>query len=778
MKITRIKQIKNIGTYKDSGAGRIELKPFTFIYAANTYGKTTFCDIIRSLKTNDISYINNRRRIGIKDTEKCLVSLTIDGNNVNYDGIQWIKPMNIDFQTNIEVFDINFVNENVFTNFKIEHKNKESFTSFILGERGVELIQTLEEFEKTLYDKEQKLKEDKQKLEKLLNNCSYDIIKRQPYKDDFKDIDCLLFSFADNIKKLTRQLSEIEKIKKLEKIDNVVIDFSNILQIIKQVQEICNFRLDIDLKQLKNKIEIIKKDIPTLTDQWIKEGIKISKDKCPLCGNDITNNERIKVLSEYFSETIINLLDQIEKCHNDILKKFNCKNFFNCIVKCTQQKNPISSYYNIQTDLNKKADTILDELTNKATIINQLVDDAKEELLDNLSSKMSSVNKTEFDFSRSTILIDTFNKINALLEDLNKATKIINEDFEQYQNKLSNEYLLKEIEKNQKEYDKNNLLFQRGKYNEEINSLIQTEDHIKELKTKIKETRATIDLQQEEFLNKYFEKIQSIYSKLGGDNYRIEREATSRGKKKVYGVKIYFMGKLIDETRFCMSESDRRALALSVFLAKIQVDNNPNLIMLLDDPVTSFDQNRMRNFIDIINILNKECCEQIIILMHYESFFRLAAKAIDDKTLIKIVREKDNHAFCEIDENDDMFSSEYEQALRHIVQFIQAETNTIKENDVRIFIEKYLHNYYAYEIAKQPSIKGARLHDFILGLEKEKLISTQEKETLLLKLKFLNDSSHSFTDYPIEEQRSFIEDVYTTLHNLGATNESSNICAI
>lgn len=51
MQITRIKQIKNIGTYRDSSNGRIQLKPFTFIYAANTYGKTTFCDIMRSLKT-------------------------------------------------------------------------------------------------------------------------------------------------------------------------------------------------------------------------------------------------------------------------------------------------------------------------------------------------------------------------------------------------------------------------------------------------------------------------------------------------------------------------------------------------------------------------------------------------------------------------------------------------------------------------------------------------------------------------------------------------------
>lgn len=767
MKISRIKQIKNIGTYKDSSAGRIELKRFTFIYAANTYGKTTFCDIIRSLKTNDVYYINNRRRIGINDTEKCLVSLVIDGKNVDYDGVQWIYPKNINFQDNIEVFDVNFVNDNVFTNSKIEHKNKECFTSFILGKRGVELIKTLDELEKELLEKEQQFKDDKFKLEKILN-IPWDSIKNQSYNDNFKDYECLLISSKEAINGFNRQLSEIDKIKDIKKIDKIVIDFSGLSNIVDKTQELCNYTIDINLKQLKERIATIKIGTPNLTDQWIKDGIKISKDKCPLCGSDITDNKRIKLFSEYFSENIISLLDEIENCQTNILGKFVPSVMLKSIMKCSQQVALISKYYDNKSNLIKEVVLLLDGLANKINEIDSLISDSKNELLNNLSEKMSSVNKVVFDFSCSSKLISSFNELSNNLITLNAKIDEVNENFCLYQHKLSNEFILEEIEKNQKEYEANNLIFLRGQYNEEISRLIQTENHIKELRVKIKRTKQEIDSQQEDFLNKYFTTIQSIYSKLGGENYRIERELPSRGKKKVYGVKIYFMDKLVDETRFCMSESDRRSLALSVFLAKVSIDNNPNLIMVLDDPVTSFDQNRMRNFIGLIGELNPKCFEQAILLMHYESFFKLIAKPKNDKTLIKIERDKDNHLFCEIDENDDIFSSEYENALKHIIQFIQAGSNDIKENDVRIFVDKYLHNYYALEISKHPSIKGACLHDFILGLEKENLISTEEKDAMLLKLTFLNDSSHSFTEYPIEEKRSFIKEVYTYLHNLGA----------
>ena len=767
MRITRIKQINNIGTYKNSGNGRINLKPFTFIYAANTYGKTTFCDIMRSLKTNDISYINNRRRIGIKDSEKCLVSLTIDNDNIDYDGEKWIVPVGNNIRNYLEIFDISFVNENVFTNFKIEHKNKESFTSFILGERGVELAKTLAYLEQTLSDKEQEFNENKAKLDKKLKDIAFDDIKKQKYNDNFKDTECLLISVAEEIKKLSNQLSEIDKIKSIKKIDSINVDQSKLRELINTTKEICAFKHDIDLTQLKKRVEDIREETAGLSDQWYKDGIKSIKTKCPLCGNIITDNERIKILSEYFSEIIITFLDKVEKCQNEIIRNFKERSIASNLIKFAQQKDLIMPYFNGNSDLPSALNESFKQLTKIANDISSFVEKSKEELESNLLIKLSSVNKVDFEFSKSATLLTYLDEMDSILSIMNEQINDFNQNFKEYQEKLSNEYLLSEISKHKSEFSRYNLIVLRGQYNEEIDSLIQIEGHIKELKDKIKVTKTKFDSQQEDFLNKYFADIQQIYSKLGSENYRIERETTSRGKKKVYGVKIYFRDKLIDETRFCMSESDRRALALSVFLAKIKIDNNPNSILILDDPVTSFDKDRMRNFISIINELKSNCFGQLIILMHYENFFRLITKATEDKTLIKLVRDKDDHVFNEIYEDDDMFSNEYENALNHIIKFINAESNCIKENDVRIFFEKYLHNYYAYEISKNPSIKGGRLHDFILGLEKEKLISTATKEDLILKLKFLNDSSHSFTDYPIEDQRSFVKDTYFSLHNLG-----------
>lgn len=767
MRITRIKQINNIGTYKNSGNGRINLKPFTFIYAANTYGKTTFCDIMRSLKTNDISYINNRRRIGIKDSEKCLVSLTIDNDNIDYDGEKWIVPVGNNIRNYLEIFDISFVNENVFTNFKIEHKNKESFTSFILGERGVELAKTLAYLEQTLSDKEQEFKENKAKLDKKLKDIAFDDIKKQKYNDNFKDTECLLISVAEEIKKLSNQLSEIDKIKSIKKIDSINVDQSKLRELINTTKEICAFKHDIDLTQLKKRVEDIREETAGLSDQWYKDGIKSIKTKCPLCGNIITDNERIKILSEYFSEIIITFLDKVEKCQNEIIRNLKERSIASNLIKFAQQKDLIIPYFNGNSDLPSALNESFKQLTKIANDISSFVEKSKEELESNLLIKLSSVNNVDFEFSKSATLLTYLDEMDSILSIMNEQINDFNQNFKEYQEKLSNEYLLSEISKHKSEFSRYNLIVLRGQYNEEIDSLIQIEGHIKELKDKIKVTKTKFDSQQEDFLNKYFADIQQIYSKLGSENYRIERETTSRGKKKVYGVKIYFRDKLIDETRFCMSESDRRALALSVFLAKIKIDNNPNSILILDDPVTSFDKDRMRNFISIINELKSNCFGQLIILMHYENFFRLITKATEDKTLIKLVRDKDDHVFNEIYEDDDMFSNEYENALNHIIKFINAESNCIKENDVRIFFEKYLHNYYAYEISKNPSIKGGRLHDFILGLEKEKLISTATKEDLILKLKFLNDSSHSFTDYPIEDQRSFVKDTYFSLHNLG-----------
>lgn len=769
MAIDRIRKINNIGTYEKAGNGQIALKPFTYIYASNTYGKTTFCDILRSLKENNISIINNRKTIGCRETDKCVVEFTIDNKNVTFNGDLWEIPEELNIRENLQIFDINFVNENVFTNFNIEHKNKENFTSFVLGTRCVELVSSLDEMENLLVNKEHDAKTKKPLLEKRLREYTYEELKKEKYLDSFKDAECRVISAKEAIKTLRNQKKDIDKIKAIKSFRLLQISFDSIVSLVKKVENELKKYYSFDLTSIKLEIDKIKKDNPKITENWLKTSSSISAGEscCPLCGSNIEDNEKIKIISKYFSEEVISIINSLESLINDVNKEVREQSFGSLVARLMSSAKEILPYCNISKDDNIEFDENIQNLSKDIELFNQQVDMVKEELLNRLREKLASISLAEHSLVETNKLVyEIIPRILLKQDEINAKINLYNDIFEKYQYELSEDFLEKKIVELKKEMQSDEKILLRGMYNSEIEELKQLDDHVKELKKKIKETRAKIDEQQEEFLNKYFSTIQLIFSKLGSENYRIERETTPRGKKKVYGVKIYFKNKLVDETRYCLSESDRRALALSVFLAKIKIDNNPNEIIVLDDPITSFDENRMRLFVSVLNSLKESAFCQTIILLHYENFFKVITQSTPDKTLLKITRKSNNHNFEEITEEDDIFKSDYEKILNKIIKFINAETNDIAENDVRIYLDNFLHYHFAYDISKDKAIPGTRLHDFIVNLEKSSLITVEKKEELLLKVRFLNNSSHSFDSYTEEEKRSFVKDVYDSIHKL------------
>jgi len=91
------------------------------------------------------------------------------------------------------------------------------------------------------------------------------------------------------------------------------------------------------------------------------------------------------------------------------------------------------------------------------------------------------------------------------------------------------------------------------------------------------------------------------------------------------------------------SESDRRALALSIFWAKIELldeQQKQNAILVLDDPVTSFDDGRIDRTIRLMEE-NRPAFRQIIVLSHYprylKSFFERASLNTSGIQLSKII---------------------------------------------------------------------------------------------------------------------------------------------
>ena len=107
---------------------------------------------------------------------------------------------------------------------------------------------------------------------------------------------------------------------------------------------------------------------------------------------------------------------------------------------------------------------------------------------------------------------------------------------------------------------------------EKCNEYTKKEEFIENLTNKVDRLSSSLEKDQNDYLKKYFDSIDSFFQKLGSKDYKIEKSRPSdRGDKKVYGITVKFKNKKVsnNDLQFVFSDSDRRALALSIFWAKL-----------------------------------------------------------------------------------------------------------------------------------------------------------------------------------------------------------------
>jgi wobble nucleotide-excising tRNase len=769
--IKRINEINNIGAFGKGGCGAIDLEKIVLVYGGNTRGKTTFCDIMRSLKNKDSSIVEKRKRIFKTEKGSCSVKITGKDNKlICYSNESWQYPSEIeDNILSFQIFDINFVNDNVFTNFNIEHKNKESLTQFVLGESGASLAKILEAVVSNITTIKQKIKDSKTAL-KNATNYELDEFKKYKFASNYNDYDSICLGIISEIKECNSRRGNIDAIKNIDLVTIIKIEHSIDIEKMGQLIEFLKANLVIDFGEIKNTYNKRKEEInqEDFSDDWVRTGLRILKttgERCPFCGKEIKDNSIVNNYLEYFSDTIKAYLGKIEeniKClnNNKIYKEKTISN----ILKSSKQLSIIKPY--LEEEKSKAtANALEQDLEDLEGSLNVYSD----EFIKLSTNALKALNNKKNHLESSTDFVLDFNKFKVLWDDLhNNISGIniklgeLNNEFVKYQTNLSIASLDKKIEELKTSHAENEKKFLRGKNNQAIKDLFEMEETEKILSNKSKEIREKIDETQSSFIDRYFETIQEFYKSLGSCGYKIEREDVSRGKKKVYGINLYFNDVLIKETRFVMSESDRRALALAIFLAKIKVDANPCTTVILDDPITSFDKDRMRNFGVLIKQMQNDCYEQLIMLMHYDNYFKQANKLFENKTLLKIECEGYNHKFILINDDNDILQTNYEKKYNAIIDFILRKTNNFTENDARIFMETYLKYQFAYQ-HKQENIYGGSLNEFIENLYKRKLISLVQYNKFLIYKGMLNDTSHSIDSYSEEDKRSFVKEFYEFL---------------
>jgi len=781
MKIKRVNKIINVGTYKNFiTGGDKQFEELTLIYGLNTYGKTTLIDIFQSLKYNKPSLINTRKTIpNVNEDQKIILS--VGGKNgkeekISFQNSMWNKS---NFSDKIEIFGENFIDINVFTHSIIERDNKENFTDFILGELGVNKAKKIEE-------KKIRLRKDKSDLKNVVplfvkgksTKEIDDFINYSVEEFDFGDIKEQLIEEETKLQEEEKRLSNPQKIIDMPQPNELEIKKIDILDNIKKI----NFVLEKDYSNIKDEtLKKLNKHINTNflnssgAEQWIQKGLKYTKeDNCPYCGQDLQNaKDLIDIYSKLFDKSYNDFINNVSselKSNIDNVRKIH----FNSINVLQAELLQIKNYVPLIKDSDfknnvKKFEEILNNLNESK------LEEEKNKITEDLKEKIDTKNKIPY--KKVTIYnFEEFEKnINSYIAKLEEAKAIIKEIIKIIDN-FKNGY------KSGAKSDKinflkiiiNKLKYKKAKFEqkEKCEEYKKLKNEINGLETEIPLLQNELQREQSGYLEKYFEKINYFFKKLGSNDFILKQEISRKGNKPVYSLKVEFKGQLIsnEELKTVFSSSDRRALALSIFWAKVDLkeeDTKSKTIVILDDPITSFDENRITNTINLLKDLLSDV-DQVIITTHYSNFlkrFYVINKNITRKIKLLKIEKNNETSYIDNDEKDKFILNEYDFAFNEIYDFINGKNQNNIRTKLRLFLENYLKENPQKQI-RDSSIEPNSLSDLIEKLFDKQIIGKKEKIKLLEFKDCSNPDSHIYTTNNIEDVRSFAKEMMEFLYSI------------
>jgi wobble nucleotide-excising tRNase len=138
MAIKKVVSVTGIGRLvRLHAAGDVEFRRLTLIYGANGNGKTTLASILRSLQSGDPSHITERATLGSSTAPTAEVLHS--GGMSRFAGQGWDQTL-----STLEIFDSNFVNENVYTGDRIDPEHRKNLYQVIVGAKAVALAKEVD----------------------------------------------------------------------------------------------------------------------------------------------------------------------------------------------------------------------------------------------------------------------------------------------------------------------------------------------------------------------------------------------------------------------------------------------------------------------------------------------------------------------------------------------------------------------------------------------------------------------------------------------------------
>lgn len=775
--LRRIKKIEGIGSYQSARAGGIQFSDVNIIYGENRNGKSTLCDIFYSLATNNSELIKDRKAIPKpgKQTLPMKVELQFDNApDCVFSNETWTSGLPAN--SVLHVFDQNFIHRNVISGTVNNRDNSEHISSFILGEDNTELFEKLKEEKEALAAINASLKTAKAELEArgIRDVASY-VITALP-NESIQELETAISTSIAEQDSLTVQIGNIDKTKARKNLQGFSTSF-DITALCNEINECLATSMEEAHTEAKKLVQTHMHHLKNLNGfkGWASSGLTHLDQNCPFCGQEI-KGESLELIESYkvaFNEAFSQFIVGTKTTATRLLTRPLISIDLHSISRVHQENKETLALYmenpvrRIIEELEPIKDDKYASVMSSIEKIQNIHEQLNPQILESLNKKIDTAYNAvqRIDFSPLQLAIESFNTAK---DDYKNIITSINNHLIEFKDSLDSVNLTTaRATENAKQKTLNDKKL-RHTLEEKCANYKQLSDQAESAQATYNNNKEALETSQEAFLDTYFDEINLLFQNLGSRNFTISRKQNNGGRKIVYDLEVSFNDTAIPRNKMnCLfSESDKRALALCIFLAKINKlsnDDKAKAILIMDDPVTSFDNER------ISSILNKlyeiqPSIKQLFITTHYRGMASTVIKKFANTSALRIVKTANGSDFSAVTEAE-MTATEHDDAYNDIMEFIN---NTVQDNRVlqlRPFLETELRHRYKKQLLSNGATGKTDFSVCIDTLKNNGIITQDIARELHAFRTTLNPPMHELLALNIEDVRNTAANMMDLIYN-------------
>lgn len=726
-KITKISGFGILDNFKIENAGK-PFNVYNLIYGWNGSGKTTFARLLRCLETksNHSAYNDADFAVDLSDGK-------VDSKT--YTHSLDIRVFNQDFVAdNLNLFDAQTKPIIFISKEKVDEKKELDEKKNELKEKA-KAIDKIEKSKGALDKKADDFHKNAGKAIKdfllgtIYANVTYNKKTSSDIWADLLTKTGALESFELSEAELTTQKNYTLLNSKKDEISASAlpanIDIDKLSEIEKEVSRLLTTNI------VSKVIERLK-DNPDI-GEWVAAGLTLHKHhkstSCEFCGQTL-HEERIQALDGHFSKEYSELISGITELIAKLEKGIR--------VELTNEN------HLLYENLRQSYDAAINNTNSSLELVNAKINSWIQILSDKKTNPFFAIDSPASDSSVFSNFNTELNKLKAIIEEHNKISQSHQQLAEKAKKNIEYHFVSQAAVAQKLKDTESDIATTAAAIKTETDAVSALSKKIKQLEDELKSDTLAIE-----------EINENLHRFIGRNDITLERQEEGGYQLRRGGI-----------VAKNLSEGEKTAISLIYFFSKIQENDaaKANQIIILDDPISSFDSNHLFNASSLIK-KSAEGAKQLFVLTHNFWFFKQVRDWMLKKNDKKNNSEVSNIYLAKqgviIDAGRSLtdFHSEYQYVFNSVLGYQEmADLDDAICFTIANSVRRLLEAFTSFKTPDNAGFNGA------LQLGEKKGLTTQQKERIFY---FINKYSHldrieSFdnTVEPLlEESKNVVNDV-------------------